>query len=66
MRHTFRKVIYMLEWGEPRSATRYRKLHTSLTVFRSSARTLGNMQKAQDDWSEDLAYIEAIWKTAVR
>ncbi len=57
---------YMLEWGEPRSAKRYRKLHTSLTVFRSGARTLGTMQKADDDWSQDLAYIEAAWKAEVR
>lgn len=57
---------HMLEWGEPRSRTRYQKLHRVLTVLHSSAKTLGYMEKAEGDWFRDLEYIEQVWRGQVR
>lgn len=53
---------YMAEWGEPGSLKRYKKLHRVLQVFISSANTLGNMDKAQKEWEEDLEYLELKWQ----
>ena len=43
----------MEEWGEPETAERYRKAHRVIRVLASSAKTLGNQEKAAADW-EDL------------
>jgi hypothetical protein len=53
---------YMLEWGEPNSKERYRKLHRVLTVFRSGGLHDPKMDQACRDWGDDLAYIEAKWR----
>lgn len=57
---------HMAEWGEPCSRTRYAKLHRVIRVLASSARTLGNMEKAAEEWEEDLLYIEQKWRQACR
>lgn len=58
---------HMLEWGDPLSLSRYRKLHRVLAGFATSARSQGpRMAAAADDWTQDLAYIEAVWKPQVR
>lgn len=53
---------HMLEWGEPLSPARYRKLHRVLTVLQSGARSKGNMARAEQNWRQDLEYIEEFWK----
>lgn len=52
---------YMAEWGEPETAERYRKAHRVIRVLASSAKTLGNQDKAASDWEADLAYMEQAW-----
>ena len=52
---------YLAEWGNDGSAQRYRKLHRVIRVLASSAKTLGNMSKAEKEWEEDLVYIEKKW-----
>ncbi len=52
---------YIAEWGKDGSAQRYRKLHRVIRVLASSAKTLGNMSKAEKEWEEDLIYIEKKW-----
>lgn len=58
---------HMLEWAEPRSRARYRKLHRVIAGFATSARSQGpHMASAAEEWTEDLAYIEAVWEPQVR
>lgn len=52
---------HMAEWGEPSSKQRYRKAHRVIQVLKSSASTLGYMDKAEREWEEDLAYMEKTW-----
>lgn len=49
---------HMAEWGEPSSKQRYRKAHRVIQVLKSSASTLGYMDKAAKEWAEDLDYME--------
>lgn len=58
---------HMHEWGEPLSPVRYRKLHRVLAGFATSAKSQGpHMVHAAEDWTEDLAYIERVWKPQLR
>ena len=52
---------HMAEWGEPSSKQRYRKAHRVIQVLKSSASTLGYMDKAAKEWAEDLDYMEKTW-----
>lgn len=52
---------HMAEWGNPNSRERYRKAHRVIQVLKSSAKTLGNMSKAEKEWGEDLRYMEEKW-----
>ena len=52
---------HMAEWGLPSSKERYRKSHRVIQVLLSSARTIGNMDKAANEWEEDLRYMESRW-----
>ena len=52
---------YMAEWGEPETAERYRKAHLVIRVLASSAKTLGNQDKAAAEWEADLEYMEQAW-----
>ena len=52
--------VHMAEWGEP-SSNSYRKAHRVIQVLKSSASTLGYMDKAEREWEEDLAYMEKTW-----
>ena len=52
---------HMAEWGEPSSKQRYRKAHRVIQVLKSSASTLGYMDKAEKEWEEDLTYMEKTW-----
>ena len=56
---------YMAEWGDKLSKVRYRKLHRVIRVLASGAKTLGNMEKAENDWEDDLVYIETHWADRV-
>lgn len=56
---------HMLEWGEPNSRVRYRKLHRVIAGFRTGAKSQDWLAKAFADWSEDLDYIEREWKPRV-
>ena len=51
---------YMAEWGEPRSTTRYRKLHRTIRSLASSNKHDRRMEKAVRDWEDDLVYLEEI------
>lgn len=54
---------HMMEWGDPCTSTRYRKLHRVLAGFATSARTQGeHMSVAGANWEADLAYVEDVWK----
>ncbi len=57
---------YMAEWGQKRSATRYRKLHRVIRVLASSGATLGNMDKAVIEWEDDLIYLEQKWAPVLK
>ena len=58
---------HMHEWAEPRSLSRYRKLHRVLAGFITSATSEGpHKANAAEDWAEDLAYIEREWRPQVR
>ena len=52
---------YMAEWGETETVERYRKAHRVIRVLASSAKTLGNQDKAAADWEADLEYMEQAW-----
>ena len=52
---------YMAEWGEPETAERYRKAHRVIRVLASSAKTIGNQEKAAAEWEADLEYMEQAW-----
>ena len=54
-------LAHMAEWGEPSSKQRYRKAHRVIQVLKSSASTLGYMDKAAKEWAEDLDYMEKTW-----
>ena len=56
---------YMLEWGEPYSKERYRKLHRVLTVFRSGGLHDARREEACRHWGEDLEYIESKWRDLI-
>lgn len=52
---------HMAEWGEPETRTRYMKAHRVIQVLASSGKTLGYMDKATNEWLEDLKYLEKSW-----
>lgn len=52
---------HMAEWGEPETRTRYMKAHRVIQVLASSGKTLGYMDKATNEWLEDLKYLEEAW-----
>ncbi|MDB4244689.1 hypothetical protein N9832_00010 [Amylibacter sp.] len=56
---------YMAEWGEKLSSTRYRKLHRVIKVLASSGETIGNMDKAVNEWKTDLNYLENTWRPRI-
>jgi hypothetical protein len=54
---------YALEWGEPGTTDRYKKIHDSISVFLFNGRARNDqghidMSQAIDEWESDLAYIE--------
>lgn len=54
---------HMLQWGDPGSETRYRKVHRVLARLTAKARALGDhMSAAAETWEEDIAYIEQAWR----
>lgn len=55
---------HMLEWGEPRSLTRYRKLHRFLASQRTRASSQEKLERAFRLWDEDMDYIEGKWRNA--
>ena len=57
---------YMAEWGEKLSPQRYRKLHRVIQVLASSGQTMGNMDKAVNEWKADLKYLEDKWAAVIK
>lgn len=53
---------YMAEWGTPDSKVRYRKLHRVIRTLASSGGHFSNMEKAVDEWEDDLSYLEREWR----
>lgn len=53
---------YMLEWGEPSTKERYRKLHRVIKILASSGARFDNMEKAVADWEDDLVWLEQQWR----
>lgn len=53
---------YMLEWGEPSTKERYRKLHRVIKILASSGAHFDNMEKAVADWEDDLVWLEQQWR----
>ena len=51
----------MAEWGEPETRTRYMKAHRVIQVLACAEKTLGYMDKATNEWLEDLKYLEEAW-----
>lgn len=51
---------YAEEWGAPKSRSRYKKMHDSLTTFlyNAKAKSGQNMKAAISDWQADIKYLE--------
>ena len=52
---------HMAEWGEPETRICYMKAHRVIQVLASSGKTLGYLDKATNEWLEDLKYLEESW-----
>ena len=52
------KVQNWEEWGDPKSATRYKKLITTLSIFANRP----GMTQAVSDWQNDVEYVKSAFR----
>lgn len=52
---------YVLEWGEPLTRTRYRKLTQTISHLIDTKTYVDGNEKAVIEWTEDLVYLQEKW-----
>jgi len=51
-------LMYVKEWGEPQSPERLQKMKNCLIGFLNSNSYVGNMDRAFNEWGDDLKWLE--------